>query len=77
MRRLGNLMEPGGRMFLSVRHGPVPAGRQMYDVPARETIAPAHAYGLDPIHSRGRADLHGRGDVSWTLLGLRRPPNGR
>ncbi|WP_446215805.1 class I SAM-dependent methyltransferase [Micromonospora sp. IBHARD004] len=77
MRRLGNLLEPGGQMILSVRHGPVPAGRRMYDVPARETIALAREYRLDVVHSSRRSDLHGRADVSWTLLGLRRPANGR
>ncbi|WP_031073033.1 class I SAM-dependent methyltransferase [Streptomyces sp. NRRL WC-3742] len=73
LRTVGSLLAPGGRLSLTVRHGPVPAGRRMYDVPDEETLALAAEYGLRPVHQASRQDLHGRGGVHWTLLVLERP----
>jgi SAM-dependent methyltransferase len=70
MPNLVSLLVPGGRMILSLRHGPVPIGRRMFPVSARETIDLAHMHGLEMIHLAERDDPHGRQDVSWTYLGL-------
>jgi 2-polyprenyl-3-methyl-5-hydroxy-6-metoxy-1,4-benzoquinol methylase len=43
---VASLLSPGGVMTLSLRHGPVPAGRRMLEVSARETIGLAAAEGL-------------------------------
>lgn len=46
MAVLGRLIQPGGRLWMTQRHGPVPAGRQMYDVSGDETVALAKPHGL-------------------------------
>ncbi|MER7752492.1 class I SAM-dependent methyltransferase [Kitasatospora sp. NPDC097643] len=68
MDTLAGLLAPGGRLALTVRHGPVPPGRRMFDVPPEETVALAAARGLRLLHRSGRSDLHGRAGVSWTAL---------
>ncbi|MEU4930064.1 class I SAM-dependent methyltransferase [Streptomyces yokosukanensis] len=77
MARLGGLLVVGGRVVLSLRHGPVPAGRRMFPVCAQETIDLAREHGLDVVHHARREDPHGRPGVSWTYLGLqlREPPS--
>ncbi|MBN6057768.1 class I SAM-dependent methyltransferase, partial [Nonomuraea sp. RK-328] len=70
MPNLVSLLNAGGRVILSLRHGPVPNGRRMFPVSAEETIDLGRAHGLDVIHLAERDDLHGRQDVTWTHLGL-------
>ncbi|TWA85468.1 methyltransferase family protein [Azospirillum brasilense] len=70
MPHIASLLNPNGRVVMSLRHGPVPAGRTMYDVSAAETIALAASVGLRCIHRNDREDMLGRGDVSWSFLGL-------
>ncbi|MCX4849621.1 bifunctional 2-polyprenyl-6-hydroxyphenol methylase/3-demethylubiquinol 3-O-methyltransferase UbiG [Streptomyces sp. NBC_00893] len=72
MESIAGLLAPGGQVFLSLRHGPVPAGRRMFDVPPDETTALARHHGLDPVRLSEREDLHGRPGVRWSCLGLRR-----
>ncbi|MFH8408619.1 class I SAM-dependent methyltransferase [Streptomyces sp. NPDC018019] len=68
MRRLHALLAPGGRLFLTLRHGPPPPDRTMYDIPAHETVALAVRHGLRPLrHSHG-ADHLGRDDIHWSTL---------
>ncbi|MEU2792256.1 class I SAM-dependent methyltransferase [Streptomyces sp. NPDC007100] len=68
MRRLHTLLAPGGRLLLSLRHGPPPADRQMYDIPAPETTTLAARHGLTPIHESAHPDELGRDDIHWTSL---------
>ncbi|MFD7594539.1 class I SAM-dependent methyltransferase [Kitasatospora sp. NPDC059812] len=68
MAALGRLLAPGGRLALTLRHGPVPPGRRMFDVPPEETVALAAARGLRLLHRAERGDLHGRSGVRWTSL---------
>ncbi|MEU1729117.1 hypothetical protein [Nonomuraea sp. NPDC005692] len=63
MAKLAGLLVPGGRVLLSLRHGPVPAGRRMFSVSARETIDLADTHGLELIHRAERVDPHDRQDV--------------
>ena len=70
MPHIAALLNPNGRVIMSLRHGPVPAGRTMYDVSAAETIDLAASAGLRCIHRNDREDMLGRGDVSWSFLGL-------
>lgn len=68
-------LRPAGVLTMSLRHGPVPAGRRMFAVDARETIAVAQAAGL-------RLRLHGTRDavqpanraagVRWSHLAFER-----
>ncbi|WP_018684644.1 class I SAM-dependent methyltransferase [Actinokineospora enzanensis] len=70
MGRLATLLAPGGRVILTLRHGPVPPGRRMFDVSVAETIALAEPLGLRAIHHSETADIQGRRDVWWTSLVL-------
>lgn len=46
MKHVVSVMKPGARLFMALRHGPVPQGRRMFDVSADETIALAATHGL-------------------------------
>uniref|UniRef100_UPI003F4D8487 class I SAM-dependent methyltransferase n=1 Tax=Azospirillum formosense TaxID=861533 RepID=UPI003F4D8487 len=70
MPHIAGLLTPNGRVIMSLRHGPVPAGRTMYEVSAAETIDLAASVGLRCIHRNDREDMLGRGDVSWSFVGL-------
>lgn len=74
MTRLAALLEPGAPLVLSLRHGPVPPGRRMFEVPAEETIAQAEAAGLRTVLRIDRAPgTQAQPDVRWTRLGFRAP----
>ena len=64
---------PGGRVILSLRHGPMPAGRRMFAVSAEETVELAGRYGLEVVDRVHSGDTHGRPGVSWSTLVLQRP----
>ncbi|MFD7665732.1 class I SAM-dependent methyltransferase [Streptomyces sp. NPDC059788] len=69
MRRLHDLLAPGGRLFLSLRHGPPPANRRMYDIPAPETLTLARQHGLHPLHHLDEdVDHLGRDNIHWSSL---------
>jgi len=71
MANLAQLLEPGGRIAMSQRHGPVPEGRRMFDVSGAETIALAAQHGLinlsheraESIQAENRAN-----QIEWTKL---------
>lgn len=71
MARITDLVAPAGLVVMSLRHGPVPAGRRMFAVSANETEVLAAPHGLTAVHRREREDMLGRGDVHWTFLALR------
>ena len=71
MARVAPLARPGGLMALSLRHGPVPAGRRMFDVSAEETRALAEQHGLAVIHESKGAALLGGPTVWWDRLAFR------
>ncbi|MCU7820447.1 class I SAM-dependent methyltransferase [Kitasatospora sp. DSM 101779] len=70
LARIAELLAPGGRFFVQLRHGPVPAGRRMFEVSAADTVAAARALGLRLLHRSERPDLHGRDGVRWSSLVL-------
>ncbi|MBI2737401.1 MAG: class I SAM-dependent methyltransferase [Rhodospirillales bacterium] len=71
MARVAPLVRPDGLMALSLRHGPVPAGRRMFEVSAEETCELAARHGLAAIHrSKGPATLGGPA-VWWDRLAFR------
>ncbi|MDR3082329.1 MAG: class I SAM-dependent methyltransferase [Streptomyces sp.] len=74
MANLVGLLGNSGQIALSLRHGPVPAGRRMFPVSAQETVELAQRHGLEVVHLAHREDLHGRPDVAWTCLVLRHAP---
>ena len=48
MASLAGLLAPGGQILMTLRHGPVPPGRRMFDVSAAE-IALAARHGCPAI----------------------------
>jgi 2-polyprenyl-3-methyl-5-hydroxy-6-metoxy-1,4-benzoquinol methylase len=74
MVRVAALVRPGGVMTLSLRHGPVPTGRRMFDVAPAETIALAHAEGMTCVQRLEDGDgLLKRPGVRWDRLAFARP----
>ncbi|WP_298955081.1 class I SAM-dependent methyltransferase [uncultured Methylobacterium sp.] len=73
MARVAGLLSPGGRVVMSLRHGPVPEGRRMFEVSAEETADLGRRHGLDEVFGCEREDMLGRGDVRWSFLCLERP----
>ena len=73
MRTLAGLVAPGGRISMTLRHGPVPEGRRMFDVSGDEVVALAKAVALTEVHQAARQDMLLRSDVNWTFLVLERP----
>jgi len=68
MPNVASLVRDGGVMAMSLRHGPVPPGRRMFEVSAEETIRLAQPLGLCPTLNRvGDSSLHQPG-VTWTRL---------
>jgi SAM-dependent methyltransferase len=72
MGNIAALMAPRALFLVSLRHGPVPPGRRMFNVSGDETVALAGSHGLSLIHRGGRDDVQGRPDVTWTVLGFRK-----
>jgi SAM-dependent methyltransferase len=72
MRRVASLVAKGGVMTLTLRHGPVPAGRRMFEVSAEETIRLAEPEGLIRVVRLEHQDSAlGRPGISWTRLAFR------
>ena len=75
MLTLASLLSRCGTLLISLRHGPLPAGRRMFDVPAEETIALAGQYGLRAVLNVrcGSVQASNRAaGVTWTRLAFRR-----
>ncbi len=69
MPRVASLVRGGGVAVFSLRHGPVPPGRRMFDVSAEETAGLAAAEGMGvALRLNDRADDLGRPGVRWTRL---------
>lgn len=72
MGNVADLVAGGGALLMSLRHGPVPQGRRMFDVSAAETRDLARRHGLACIHEGTADDMLRRGGVRWTYLAFRR-----
>lgn len=71
MSRVAPLLQPGGLMALSLRHGPVPAGRRMFEVSAAETRELAARHGLATILDSEAPAILGGPSVWWSRLAFR------
>ncbi|MCA8900498.1 MAG: methyltransferase domain-containing protein [Hyphomonas sp.] len=71
MAHVASLLKPGGRLFMSQRHGPIPEGRRMFDISGEETIALAAPLGLKNLYCDRagsiQAENMARG-IEWTKL---------
>jgi SAM-dependent methyltransferase len=76
MAAVAGLLAPGGRAVVTLRHGPVPEGRRMFEVGAAQTAGLARAHGLATIHSGTREDMLGRPDIRWSVLAFAAPGPG-
>jgi SAM-dependent methyltransferase len=73
---VASLLAPGGRLVMALRHGPVPAGRRMFDVSAQETQALAERHGLVTRLSLLTGSVMAQNiatGVTWSRLVLERP----
>lgn len=68
---VANLVRPGGALMISLRHGPLPEGRRMFEVSADETIAQAVQAGLQVVRSGDFLSANQTG-VTWSRLWFRR-----
>lgn len=73
MSAVASLVKPGGVLILSLRHGPIPPGRRMFDVSTEETIALAAREGLHCIVNTVTASVQaGKPGVTWSRLAFRK-----
>ena len=70
MGQVAGLLPPGGLLSLTLRHGPVPAGRRMFDVSTAETRELAARHGLWAVHESEAPSLQAAG-VWWNRLAFR------
>jgi SAM-dependent methyltransferase len=80
MPNLASLVAPGGLLLMTLRHGPIPAGRVMFEVSAEETIHLASACGLQTllsVHRESTQAANRDAGVTWTRLAFRSNGIGR
>src|SRR3984893_11369007 len=71
MPNLASLVRAGGAVIMMIRHGPVPAGRRMFEVPAEETIELAQMQGLQPVlnlRMESSQETNRIAGITWTNL---------
>jgi SAM-dependent methyltransferase len=71
MPNLASLLAHGGVLLMSLRHGPVPAGRRMFQVSGAESISLAQESGLRPLLETRTESIQGtnrEAGVTWTHL---------
>jgi SAM-dependent methyltransferase len=62
------LVRAGGAMIMTLRHGPVPPGRRMFEVSAEETIGLAQPVGFRCVLNRQAESSLRQPGVTWTRL---------
>jgi SAM-dependent methyltransferase len=71
MPNLAALVRDGGKMIMKIRHGPVPAGRRMFEITPEETIELARMQSLDPIlnlRTESSQEQNRAAGITWTNL---------
>ncbi|MEP7298829.1 MAG: methyltransferase domain-containing protein [Burkholderiales bacterium] len=74
MPRLASFLRPDGLLAITLRHGPVPEGRIMFEVSAEETIALAHGCRMRAIlsvHGPSTQAVNCEAGISWSRLAFR------
>jgi SAM-dependent methyltransferase len=75
MRTVSSLLRAKGLMLMTLRHGPIPQGRHMFDVTAEETVQLATACGLRLVLSLRRESIqeaNRENGVVWTRFAFAR-----
>lgn len=75
-RKLATLLSAGGVLALTLRSGPAPADRPMFETSSEEVEGLARAHGMEVVKVVGSDDLQSRTEVSWTTIVLRMPDDG-
>ena len=74
MPNVASLLRHGGLVIMSLRHGPMPPGRRMFEVSGTETVALAGDCGLHLVfEAETPSIMAGKPGVSWTRLAFTRP----
>jgi protein-L-isoaspartate O-methyltransferase len=71
MPHLAALAKPGAVVAMTMRHGPVPPGRRMFEVSAGETIELAATHALYPVLNQHRESTQAQNraaGITWTVL---------
>ncbi len=77
LRKLALSLKPGGRLVITLRHGPAPADRPMWPVTAHEVERLGLDVGLALRVATERGDdIDGRAGVSWQTVILDLPDDG-
>ena len=74
MRSVCRLLAPKGVLVLSLRHGPVPEGRRMFQVSAEETVALAQQHGMHAVLAVKTESVQASNraaGVTWSRLAFR------
>ena len=74
MPRVASLLSLNGVLLLSLRHGPIPVGRRIFDVSGNETIALAAQCGLGlvlNVEAKSVQTTNLVAGVTWTKLGFK------
>lgn len=75
MRHLSSLLLDGGHVLMTIRHGPVPAGRRMFEVTDESTVQLAADCGLRCVYSDTTGSIqewNRNQGVTWTRLAFKR-----
>ena len=77
MRKIATLLRPGGRLMLTLRHGPAPPDRPMWPVDANESERLGVEHGLAlRVATERQEDRDGRTDIRWQTVILDLPDDG-
>ncbi|PCJ86218.1 MAG: SAM-dependent methyltransferase [Hyphomicrobiales bacterium] len=71
MSTVATLLKPRGLLVLSLRHGPIPEGRLMFDVSAAETIELAKREGFENLVEAVRpsiGEINRKAGITWSHL---------
>jgi SAM-dependent methyltransferase len=71
MPNLAALVSGAGLVIMKIRHGPVPPGRRMFEIPAEQTIELARLQGLHPVlnvRTESSQEQNRLAGVSWKTL---------
>jgi len=73
MPNVAALAKAGAAVVMTMRHGPVPPGRRMFEVSAAETIGLAATHALYPVLNQHRESTQAQNraaGITWTVLAL-------
>ncbi|MEL0658668.1 class I SAM-dependent methyltransferase [Psychromonas arctica] len=77
LRKLANLLKPGGLLVISLRHGESGDERNMYEVSSDALVQMSTKLGLSLLLvTDKKPDVIGREDVSWQTVVLKLPDDG-